>query len=132
MLGEKYSKAKNTSIFNQKVLIACYAGNTLFKKNINCQFKLTFGTKTNSNMQNSKVVFTFSVLDRKYPFWAIWSKKSKLSDLAEILYKGLFECAEFDCDFFFCFFFSLSSEIIILGKFGPKNQNCYCKLKFGT
>ena len=105
MLGEKYSKAKSTSIFNQKVFIACYAGNILFKKYINCQFKLTFGTKTNSNMQNSKMVFTFSVLERKYPFRASWSKKSKLSDLAEILYKDLFEYAEFDCDFHFFFFF---------------------------
>ena len=32
-------------------------------KNQNCQFKLTCGTQTNSNMQNSMVVFTFSVLD---------------------------------------------------------------------
>ena len=29
------------------------------QKNRNCQFKLTFGTKTNSNMQNSIVIFTF-------------------------------------------------------------------------
>ena len=88
-------------------------------------------------MQNSKVVFTFSVLDRKYPFRAIWSKKSTLSDLAEILYKDLFEYAECDFSFFLFFFlyfsfFSLSSEILILGEFGPKNQNCSFKLKFGT
>ena len=82
-------------------------------------------------MQNSKVVFTFSVLDQKYSFRALWSKKSTLSDLAEILYKDLLEYAE--CDFsFFLFLFSLSSEILILGEFGPKNQNCYFKLKFGT
>ena len=37
-------------------------------KNQNCQFKLKFGTKTNSNMQNSMALFTFSVLDRKHPF----------------------------------------------------------------
>ena len=77
-------------------------------------------------MQNSKVVFTFYVLDRKYSFRAIWSKKSTLSDLAEIVYKDLFEYAECDFSFFFfLFFFSLSSEILILGEFGSKNQNCY-------
>ena len=32
-------------------------------KNRNCQFTLKFGTKTNSNIQNSVVMFTFSVLD---------------------------------------------------------------------
>ena len=35
----------------------------------NCQFKLKFGTKTNLNMQNSMVVFTFAVLQWKYRFW---------------------------------------------------------------
>ena len=35
----------------------------------NCHFKLKFGTSINSNMQNSMVVFTFSVFDRKYSFW---------------------------------------------------------------
>ena len=38
-------------------------------KNQNCQFKFKFGSWTNSNMQNSMVVFTFSVLPRKYSFW---------------------------------------------------------------
>ena len=31
---------------------------------------LKFGTYVNLNMQNSIVVFTFSVLDEKKPFWA--------------------------------------------------------------
>ena len=34
------------------------------QNNQNCWFKLKFGTKINSNMQNSTVVFSFSVLDR--------------------------------------------------------------------
>ena len=33
----------------------------------NC-FKVRFGTKTNSNMQNSMVMFTFSVFNQKYFF----------------------------------------------------------------
>ena len=48
-------------------------------KNQNCHFKLKFGIQTNSNMQDSVVLFTFSVLDRKHPFGQIWFKKSKLS-----------------------------------------------------
>ena len=35
------------------------------------QFKLKFCTYTNSNMQNSTVMFTFSVFDWKYPFGQI-------------------------------------------------------------
>ena len=54
-------------------------------KDQNCQFKLKFGTKTNTNntklqnIQNLMVVFNFSLSEPKYPFWTIWSKKSKLS-----------------------------------------------------
>ena len=53
-------------------------------KNQNYQFKLKFGTYTNSNMQNSMLMFTFSVLIRNTLFGQIWSKKSKLSVEAEI------------------------------------------------
>ena len=48
------------------------------QKNQNCQFSRKFGTKTNLNMWNSIMIFTFSVFDRKYLFRKIWSKKSKL------------------------------------------------------
>ena len=40
------------------------------QKSQNCQFKLKFGTKTNLNIWNSMMMFTFSVLDQKYLFWA--------------------------------------------------------------
>ena len=33
--------------------------------NQNSQFKLKFGTKNNSNMQNSMMMFTFSVFNNK-------------------------------------------------------------------
>ena len=49
--------------------------NKFSPKNQNYQFKLKFGTYTNSNMQNSMVMFTFSVFDRKYPFWGNWVQK---------------------------------------------------------
>ena len=48
-------------------------------KSQNYQFQLKFGTYTNSNMQNSIVMFTFPAFDQKYCFWEIWSKKLKLS-----------------------------------------------------
>ena len=47
-------------------------------KNQNYQFKLKFGTYTNSNMQNSMVMFILSVFDWKYPFWANLVQKVKL------------------------------------------------------
>ena len=33
------------------------------------KFKVKFGSYNNSNINNSLVVFTFSVLNRKYCFW---------------------------------------------------------------
>ena len=53
-------------------------------KTQNYWFKLKFCTQTNSNMQNSIVMFTFSVFDWKYLFGQIWSKKLKLSVWSEI------------------------------------------------
>ena len=38
----------------------------LIPKNQNYQFKLKFGTKSNSNMKNSLAMLTFSVFNRKY------------------------------------------------------------------
>ena len=37
-------------------------------KNKNYQFKLKFGTQSNSNMQNWMVMFAFSFFDWKYTF----------------------------------------------------------------
>ena len=37
-------------------------------KNQNCQLKLKLSTLTNSNMQNSMLVFTFYVFHPEYPF----------------------------------------------------------------
>ena len=39
-------------------------------QNQNSRFKLKFGTYTNSNMQNSMVMFIYFVFDDKQPFWA--------------------------------------------------------------
>ena len=53
----------------------------------NYQFKLKFCTQANSNLQNSMVMFYFSVFDEKYLFGKIWFLKLKLSVSAEISYQ---------------------------------------------
>ena len=50
----------------------------------NCKIQLKFSAKINWNMQNSMVVFTFSVLDGKGFFGQIRPKTSKLSVSDEI------------------------------------------------
>ena len=50
-------------------------------KSQNYQFMLKFGTYTNSNMQNSMVMFTFSAFDWKYPFWANLVQNVKIVSL---------------------------------------------------
>ena len=50
-------------------------------KNENYQFRLNFPTFTNSNMQNSLALLTFSVLDQKHPFWANVVQKTKIVSL---------------------------------------------------
>ena len=42
----------------------------IWPKKQNCLFKIKLGIYTNLNMLNLMVMFTFSVLDWKYPFWA--------------------------------------------------------------
>ena len=47
-------------------------------KNQNDQSKLKFGTYTNSNMQNSMVISTFSAFDWEYTFWSNLVQKIKI------------------------------------------------------
>ena len=47
-------------------------------KNQNCQFILKFVTRTNSNRQNSIVMFSLSVADWNYLFWANLVQKIKV------------------------------------------------------
>ena len=49
-----------------------------FGEKKNCQFSLKFGTKNNSNMQNSMAMFTFSVFDQNYSFLANLVHKIKI------------------------------------------------------
>ena len=61
-------------------------GNTFFvqiwSKKSNFQFKLRFDTKSNLNMQNSMMMFTFSVFDLKYLFGANLFHKIKIVRLS--------------------------------------------------
>ena len=66
------------SVFNWKYL---FCVNLVQKLKI-ISLTWNFVPRTNSNMQNSLVMFTFSFFDRKYFFVQIWSKK--LSVWAEI------------------------------------------------
>ena len=80
-------------------------------------------------MQNSMVVFTFSVSEWKYPFWANLVQKIKIISWSWNLVARLIRICRIQwCFFFFCFWV----KIFFLGKFGPKSQNCHFKLKFGT
>ena len=59
--------------FNGDVHFFCFGPEILFlgkfdPNDQNCQFEFKFGTYTNMNMQNTMVVFTFSIFDRKYLF----------------------------------------------------------------
>ena len=48
----------------------------------NCHFKLKFGMYSNSNMENSMVIFNFSIFDWKYPFWVNLVQKFKIVSLS--------------------------------------------------
>ena len=98
-----------------------FTGNTIFEqvwsKNQNCQFKLNVGTYTNSNKQNSMMVFTFSTFYLKCPIWA--NLVPKLSVLSWNLVPRLIQYAKFNSSVhFFCF----RPEIPFLGKLVPKFQ----------
>ena len=59
--------------FNGDVHFFCFRPEVPFlgkvrPNNHNCYFKLRFGIKTNFNMQNSMLMFTFSVFNWKYLF----------------------------------------------------------------
>ena len=90
---------------------------------------MKFGTQTNSNMQNSRVVFTFSVLDWKHPFWANLLQKIKIVTLSWNVVPRLIQICRIH---WWCSYFPFYLGNSFLGKFGPKNQNCQFKLKFGT
>ena len=80
-------------------------------------------------MQNSMVMFILSVFHWKYPFWANLVKKIKIISWSWNLVARLIWICRIQ---WWCSFFCFWLEMPFLGKFGPKNQNCHFKLKFGT
>ena len=98
-------------------------------KNQNFQFKLKCSTKNSSNMQNSTVVFTFSILAKEYLFCANLVRKIKIVSLSWNLVARLIRIRRIQ---WWCSLFPLSTRNTFLGLFGTKIQNCQFKLKFGT
>ena len=99
-------------------------------KSQNFQFKLKFGTSTNSNIHNSMVVFNFSVLDWEYHFWANLVQKVKIVNSNWNLVLRLIQVWRIQ---WWCSFFPfLTGRFLFWDKFVPKNQNCLLKLKYGT
>ena len=119
---------------NLVVLFFCFRPETPFlgkfgPKNQNCQFKLKFGTKTNSNMQNSMALFTFSVLDRKYPFLDKFGPKNQNCQFKlKFGTKPNSNMHNSMALFIFCF----GPGTPLLGKFGPKSKNCQLKMEVST
>ena len=83
--------------------------------------KLKFGSKTNSNMQISMVMLTFSVFDWKHPVWANLVQKMKIVSLGWNLVSRLIRICITQ---WWCSLFCFRPETPFLGKFGPKKQNC--------
>ena len=63
-------------------------------KNQNGQFELKIGTKTNTDMKNSMLMFIFPVLGHKYPFL-------KICFVTQNSFNSNTPCAEFNADFYF-------------------------------
>ena len=78
-------------------------------------------------MQNSIVMLTFSVFNRKYPFWINLVQNIKIGSLSWNLVTRLirFQYAEFSCGVHFF-------QFRLVAKVGPKHRNFQFKLKFGT
>ena len=122
-----FSTYTNSNVQNSTVMYSFsifdwkYPFWTSFAKIQNCLFKVKFGTWTNSNMQNSMVMFTFFIYNRKYPFCVNLILKIKIVSLNwKLVPNGGVHL--------FCY----RKKIPCLGKFGPKNENCWFKMKFGT
>ena len=83
----------------------CLFWANLVSKYQNCHFTLKFGTYTNSNMQNSMMLFSFFVFQWKYPFWANLIQKIKIVTLSWNLVPTLIRICRIQwwCSFFFVF-----------------------------
>ena len=103
-----------------------FFGGKFGPKNQSSQFELKFSIQTNSNMHTLMVILTFSFFEQKYPFWTNLFQKSKIFSLSWNLVPRLIRIRTVQ---WWCSLFLFQTGNTI---FGPKNQNCQFKLKFGT
>ena len=68
---------------------------------------LKFGSQANSNMQNSNVMFTFSVFDQKYCFWVNLLQKVRIVSLSRNLTPMLIWICKIQ---WWCSFFQFSTK----------------------
>ena len=80
-------------------------------------------------MQNSMVLFTFSVFNKKYPFRTTFVENIKIVSLRWNLIPRVIRICRIQ---WWCSIFLFRPEILFWRKFDPKNQLCWFKLKFGT
>ena len=108
-------------------------GNTFLRrfgpKTQNYQFELKFCTQTNSNIQNSTVMSTFSVFDQKY-FQGKFGIKNKNCQFE--LTPDQFEYAELYRKMGVFIFSALGQKNTFWVNLVKKNQNCQFKRKFAT
>ena len=95
----------------------------------NCLFKLKFAIYPKSSKQNSKVMFIYYVLDRKYFFVCKISPKIKILSLSWNLVFRLIRICRIQCS---CSLFYFWVEIPILGKFGLKFKLVCLKSNLAT
>ena len=137
-------------------------GNTIFgnfaQKSQNYYFQLKFATNINSNIRNSIVVLTFSVLDGKHHFYANLVRNIKIVSLnwnclirliKNLNMQSPVVVFTFSFLLFFFFigqtffvpneefsggvhFFCFKLEALFLFKFRWKIQHCQFKWKFGS
>ena len=89
----------------------------------NCYFKLKF--RLTWICRTQMVIFIFSALDRRYRFRANLVQKIKIILTWNFIRRLISICRIQGDAHFFCF----RLEITFLGKFNPKNKNCYSNQK---
>ena len=98
----------------------------LTPKKSSCQFKLKFGTQTNSSFQNSAGVFSFSVLDWKHSFWANLVQIVKIISLSLNLVPRLIRICRIQ---WWCSLFLLYTGSTLFGK-RRQTKHSYCLCDF--
>ena len=92
-------------------------------KTQSCQFKLRFGAKTNSNIQNSMVILVLFLLLTQIPFLGRFGPKIKDAILSLNVVLRLTGIGKIG-DVMIMLFFLFSTQLV------QKNQSFQCKLKF--